>query len=302
MIKFSIIIPLYNKEYFIRQTVLSVLNQTYKFFELLIIDDGSTDKSIDIIKQLKDSRIHIFFKENGGVSQTRNYGILKSSGNYICFLDADDLWEPTYLETLHEIIKSNTDVGFFCCAYKAFKTEPKNVVEEFNLKIENKEKCFRANFFRLSLKRRRIIALTSAVCIKKDLILSTNSYFMEDINLGEDADLWVRIALKTPIIFINLPLMLYRFHAPKGLTSTSIKSMRVFPYWNWYELKTSNPYKDKLTTLFIYGLSREFSKNMCYKQSIETLKHCRGKFFLMRRLLLYVYNFIKLKKLESCNV
>ena len=96
MSKISVIIPLYNKESAIENTVSSVLKQTYKNFELIISDDGSTDNSSSIIKRmaLDDKRIKYFYKSNGGVSSARNYGLSKAVGDWVVFIDADDEMLP----------------------------------------------------------------------------------------------------------------------------------------------------------------------------------------------------------------
>ena len=94
---FSIVIPLYNKEPFIEKTIQSVLDQTFKDFEIIIINDGSTDKSLGEVECLNDERISIFTIINQGVSHARNHGIHKAKGHYIAFLDADDYWESEFL-------------------------------------------------------------------------------------------------------------------------------------------------------------------------------------------------------------
>ncbi|MDY3268259.1 MAG: glycosyltransferase family 2 protein [Phocaeicola sp.] len=101
----SVIIPLYNKERAIRNTVESVLKQTFKEFELIIIDDGSTDNSADIVKEIavNDNRIHYYYKPNGGVSTARNFGLSKAKGEWIIFLDADDEMLPINLEHLYTL-------------------------------------------------------------------------------------------------------------------------------------------------------------------------------------------------------
>lgn len=98
----SIIIPLYNKEFAIEQTLCSVIKQTYRDFEIIVSDDGSTDRSASIVKELakKDKRIRYYKKENGGVSSARNFGLSKANGEWIIFLDADDEMMPTNIETL----------------------------------------------------------------------------------------------------------------------------------------------------------------------------------------------------------
>ena len=86
----SVVIPVFNAEKYLRETVQSVLNQTYSNFELIAVNDGSTDRSLEILQQITDDRIRIIDKENTGVSDTRNVAIKAARGEYICFLDADD--------------------------------------------------------------------------------------------------------------------------------------------------------------------------------------------------------------------
>jgi glycosyltransferase involved in cell wall biosynthesis len=96
MPRFSVIIPIYNKEKDVETTIKSVLNQTYVDYEVILVDDGSTDNSLNIVNAIEDDRIQIFTKQNEGVSKTRNYGITKSKAEYIAFLDADDYWYPNH--------------------------------------------------------------------------------------------------------------------------------------------------------------------------------------------------------------
>lgn len=109
----SIVMPCYNAERFIEETIQSVINQTYSFWELIIVSDGSTDKSVELIKELakSESRISLFEKKNTGVSDTRNFGIEKCKGEYIAFLDADDTWKETNLEDKVNLL-SNNEVDF----------------------------------------------------------------------------------------------------------------------------------------------------------------------------------------------
>jgi glycosyltransferase involved in cell wall biosynthesis len=110
----SIIIPAYNAERFISETINSVLNQTYTNWELIIINDGSTDKTLDIIQRFSanDNRISYITKNNSGVSDTRNKGIEAAKGEYIAFLDADDVWMQNNLEKKIEVLKKDPSVDF----------------------------------------------------------------------------------------------------------------------------------------------------------------------------------------------
>ena len=100
MMKISVVIPLYNKQNCIRETLRSVLNQSYTDFEVLVVDDGSTDGSLEVVREFSDKRLRIIEKPNSGVSATRNAGIAAAANEWIAFLDADDIWTSFHLETL----------------------------------------------------------------------------------------------------------------------------------------------------------------------------------------------------------
>jgi len=127
MPRFSVIIPIYNKEKDVETTIKSVLNQTYIDYEVILVDDGSTDNSLDIVNAIEDDRIQIFTKQNEGVSKTRNYGITKAKAEYIAFLDADDYWYPNHLEILHHLIKKFPEEAWYATSYeKRFHTNFKS--------------------------------------------------------------------------------------------------------------------------------------------------------------------------------
>ena len=117
--KFSVIIPLYNKESYLSQTLNSVKGQTYKDFEVIIVDDGSLDRSLSIANSYKtDSRFKVYHLQNGGVSKARNYGISVCKGDYICFLDADDVWNKNYLSEAAYLLNKYADINMICFSYK----------------------------------------------------------------------------------------------------------------------------------------------------------------------------------------
>lgn len=119
----SVIIPVFNAEEYLRETVQSVLNQTYSNFELIAVNDGSTDRSLEILQQITDDRIRIIDKENTGVSDTRNVAIKAARGEYICFLDADDYYAPSYLQRMYEIA-ADKNADMVVCNYVPFRGEP----------------------------------------------------------------------------------------------------------------------------------------------------------------------------------
>lgn len=120
----SIIVPVYNSETFLRDTINSILCQSFKDFELILIDDGSTDRSLEICYEyaIKDERVKVFSKENGGVSSARNLGLKNSVGDYIVFVDSDDFVDGTILYDLHRDIES-TDSDIAICSYKKLTIE-----------------------------------------------------------------------------------------------------------------------------------------------------------------------------------
>ena len=97
---FSVIMPLYNKATYVRKAVESVVRQTFGDWELIVVDDGSTDGSGEVVREIDDPRIRLVQQENSGVGAARNNGVAQSSAPWICFLDADDWWEPTFLEEM----------------------------------------------------------------------------------------------------------------------------------------------------------------------------------------------------------
>lgn len=120
----SVVIPLYNKEKSVRATLESVLAQTYKDWECIVVNDGSTDNSANVVKEFMaqiDDRWTLISQENAGVSAARNAAILAAKGEYVTFLDADDLWMPDYLETLDALIRDYPDAGLYCIGYRVVR-------------------------------------------------------------------------------------------------------------------------------------------------------------------------------------
>ena len=188
---FSIIIPTYNRAAFITKAIKSVLEQTYNDWELIIIDDGSTDNTKDVIKQFEDVRINYFFQKNQERSSARNNGIKKSKGKYICFLDSDDYYLNNRLQLLYnEINKLDHPTALL---YTEISFESQNQILP---KTELSNKNFKNHFD-------FIIQATIGVpqtCISKEILLKHN--FNIQFNLGEDLELWLRIVQEYPLLFL----------------------------------------------------------------------------------------------------
>jgi teichuronic acid biosynthesis glycosyltransferase TuaG len=119
----SVVIPAYNAALFIEETLNSILQQTYNNYEIIVINDGSTDNTEGVVKSISDNRIQYHYKKNEGVSIARNFGFLLTKGDYIVFFDADDLMTPDFLEKRVEKLQANNNIGFSCGEVKTFPIE-----------------------------------------------------------------------------------------------------------------------------------------------------------------------------------
>ena len=205
----SVIVPTYNRADLISETIESILNQTYKNFELIIVDDGSTDNTEEVIRKFKDSRIKYIKTDNwGGPARPRNTGIKKAKGEYIAFCDDDDIWLPKKLEKQIRVFQISNETAML---YTRFKTIEGGVIS--NKIFPENGKYNSGNIFK-SIYLRNLIACSS-VMVKRS-VLDQVGLFNTDPNLiaVEDADLWLRIALKHIIKCTDdLPLLLYRIQS-----------------------------------------------------------------------------------------
>lgn len=202
----SIVIPLYNKEDFITETVQSVLNQTFTDYELLIVNDGSSDASMEAVNNFTDDRIRMISIENSGVSIARNTGIENAKYNWIAFLDADDWWAPTFLEEMYKAIGRNPEFNVFASGRShVFK----NRVNRYNnLLIPEDGKTESLNYFQVLGKYLPAINSSNAI-IRKSVIIEAGN-FKPFQKKHEDHDLWMRICIDEEIIFVNKNLSFYR--------------------------------------------------------------------------------------------
>jgi glycosyltransferase involved in cell wall biosynthesis len=192
---FSIIIPVYNKANFIENTLKSVFQQSFTDYEIIIINDGSTDDSESKIVTFNDSRIHYFSKKNEGVSETRNLGIEKAKSEFITFIDADDYWYPNFLEEMFLLIKKFPEQSVFSAAIEIENT--KTVIPS-SYSIEKVNDNAIVNYFEASYKES--VLFTSCAVFHKSVFEKVGK-FDPLIKSGQDTDLWIRIGLIYPIVF-----------------------------------------------------------------------------------------------------
>ena len=202
---FSVIIPLYNKAPYVAKAIESVLGQTYRDFEVIVIDDGSTDQSLEVAKTFENKSITIISQPNSGVSTARNNGVKIAKHPYICFLDADDWWHPTFLEEMKQLITDFPDAGIYGSGYYIVKhgqerIAPIGVPQGFERGI--------IDYCEVYAKTLCMPLWTGAVIVPKN-IFDEEGGFKSQLKLGEDFDLWIRIVLKHQVILINKPLAYY---------------------------------------------------------------------------------------------
>jgi glycosyltransferase involved in cell wall biosynthesis len=195
----SVIIPLYNKEDLIKSTIESALNQTYTNYEIIIINDGSTDNSLEIIKEINDKRIRVISQENQGVSVARNNGIQQAKGDLIAFLDADDVWDKTFLETIAGLIDKYPECSVFATSYTMQRYD--GIIKEIILnRIPfSGDHGVLTNYFEVASYSHPPI-WTSAVAVKRESIVSIKG-FPTGIKAGEDLLAWARLAIKYKIAY-----------------------------------------------------------------------------------------------------
>ena len=205
--KVSIIIPTYNRSNLVKEAIDSVLNQTYQDFELIVVDDGSTDDTKAIVSQY-GNKLNYYLIEHKGVSAARNYGIEKSSGEYLTFLDSDDLWKKDKLKKQIQFFDKNPEA-------KICYTD--EIWYRNGVRVNQKKKHYKpsGDIFLELLTLCRISA--SSIMFRREIIgdrhlwcLSPYKLFDENLPVCEDYDLWLRMSIKYPIHFIDIPLIIKR--------------------------------------------------------------------------------------------
>lgn len=215
---FSIIIPLYNKAPYIRKALESVLVQTYANYECIVMDDGSTDGSAEVVQCTMHNaectmgeKIRLLSQPNAGVAVARNNAVRAASGEYICFLDADDWWEPTFLEEMTHLIQVYPKAGLYATNYIYYKTGKTHVALDMPTGYIDYPKAY--------LQSTAMPVWTGAVAMPRRVFLEMGG-FPAGVRLGEDFLLWARTAMHYPVAFLNRPLAYYNNEVPTSLRAT----------------------------------------------------------------------------------
>lgn len=193
----STIIPTHNRSQIVLRTIGSVLKQTYADLELIVVDDGSTDGTCESIKQISDPRFRFFQIPHAGVAAARNYGVKQARGEWICFLDSDDVWHKDKLEKQIRFHEQNPEYVF---------SQTDDIWIRNNVRVNKRKKhsIREGDIFKDSLKL--CLVCCSSVMIRKDVFLTAGA-FDESLPTCEDYDLWLRLLARFPVGFVNIPLV-----------------------------------------------------------------------------------------------
>lgn len=273
MPKFSVIIPLYNKEKDIEETMASLFAQHFSDFEVIIVNDGSTDQSEKVIKSLSDARIKLFSKKNEGVALTRNFAVEKATSEHIAFLDADDYWHPHHLENLNNLIEKFPEAHWYATAYEK-KHNQKLVTSMISPILEKKEwSGIVEDYFKNSLID--ALAWTSAVCMKKSFFQKLKGFDATITNgAGEDTDLWIRAALASPMVFSTQISARHNLDGSNRISHTPTKNRVFFNPDNYEEAARENLYLKKYLDInrFSFAIQHKLAKDLdSFKEYVKKI-------------------------------
>ena len=258
--RFSVIIPLYNKAPYIEKALQSVMAQSFTDYEIIVVDDGSKDESAAIAeKTLAEFSLpnKLIRQENAGVSVARNNGANQSQGDYICFLDADDWWAPSFLEEMSGLIDEFPDAGIYGTNY-TIVNETKHKTRVAPIGVEPGLEKGYINYCQVYAKT-LAMPLTSISVALPRYVFKDAGGFPEGINLGEDFLLWIKIALKHKVVFLNKPLAFYNQDSnPVWRGTGHLTDPKYHMLWNLqdleYEEKNNLDYKELIDNLRTYSL------------------------------------------------
>jgi glycosyltransferase involved in cell wall biosynthesis len=297
--KVSVIIPLFNKEDYIFKTLISVLNQTYSNLEIIIIDDGSTDRSYEMIRAFISNLNNIVYRKikNSGVSNARNLGLQISTGKYITFLDADDiLLENKISNDISTLIGTSYDA-----VYSGTISKYSNGRKQKERIIFKKGKIF--NFF----VKGYLWPQTGTWLIKREFIIRNKLHFNSTISWGEDFDFFSRIMIIGNVTFSRSFNFIYN-RVPNSLSKFDVKMVNEIYLWNnlneIYTFYTTNNYKKytenefitkfRIPSVFILNLYRSYKNNKIsdFKLEVSNFKFQINKFKFLKGYLPYSFRIL----------
>ena len=279
--KFSVVIPLYNKEHYIEKTIRSVLAQTCPDYEVIVVDDGSKDGSLALARKFEGGNIRVIAQENQGVSVARNTGILNASGKYICFLDADDEWRPDYLATIQSLTDKYPESAIFVTAYAVNMGNGK---VNHSTRLEPETGCLPSYW--LTLAKGYDFVWTSATTMRRDTLMEAG-LFKPGEKIGQDLDMWARVARINPRVAYSSRICVNYNRAAEQNARTRVRVAWAGAFINDLDEEMVNPDRtpeelasiqhkyDKKMTVFIFTAILAGEKDRA-KQALRDWKGERG--------------------------
>lgn len=275
---FSVIIPLFNKRAFVKRAIESVFSQTFQDFEVIVVDDGSTDGGGDFVKEFYGNQIKLIKQANAGVSVARNTGISQAKFPWVAFLDADDYWSPYFLEKNWEIISLGENIKIIGSQY-CLKTE--------DLELLNHPTKYRKlnNYFKNAINN---YLFTSSSTVVSKMFFEKNQGFKTYLQSGEDLDLWFRVNLwKGNAYFINNVLAYYSSEDNNRLSKKRIPFEGTFIYnlrsfltsIDKESLRNRDEFEEFIDKLIYESLRTRYYLPESHKAAKEILKLKNGKYF-----------------------
>jgi len=225
----SVVIPLYNKEKSVRATLESVLAQSYTDYEVVVVDDGSTDDSAKVVQSLmaKSNKIRLIQKPNGGVCSARNRGILESKGYYIALLDGDDLWDKNFLKEQVILIHDFPEAAMWGINFAEMNNG--KMIRRLTTALPDGYRGYVENYFKMQ-GRQSDLFCSSSVVIRRD-VFDKVGMFDERIKYAEDSDMWFRIIATEKVVFYDKYMVFYQWDA-ENRAMTKRRDLRYFlPYY-----------------------------------------------------------------------
>ncbi|MCK4887034.1 MAG: glycosyltransferase family 2 protein [Planctomycetes bacterium] len=225
MPKISVIIPTYNLCDMVGETINSVLRQTETDLEIIVVDDGSTDNTRQIVEAIADSRVHYFYKDNGGTPSSYNYGFSKANGQYVAFLDHDDLWPKNYIQVMLSALEKNSKFG---AAYSPITVHyPDGTKIKSYRRPKGKSGQLTMDIFKGN------VVWNSATVIHRSVL--ENFYFDESLRIGcEDKDYFLRLSTQIKYLFVDEVEAIRREHATNLSKKMSLQPTRILILERFY--------------------------------------------------------------------
>lgn len=214
--KFSVVIPLYNKVLYVKRALDSVLAQTVQEFEIVVVDDGSIDGGADLVRKYSDPRVRLIQQSNAGAAAARNRGVAEARADLIAFLDADDEWDNDFLEQISFLIKKYPTASLFATSYRMFQGGHIQYPQIRNLGIFDGRDGILDNYITVMLGPPPFY--TSSTVVRKDALQRVGG-FPVGVAPCEDLDTWLRIYLQSPIAFVYSHPVVYFTDLPASATN-----------------------------------------------------------------------------------